>query len=264
MSPAVVSQITVLVSLIMRSLARLVRHDRTGLRILLWHSVAPGRADRGTINVAQLERQLQWLRDNHYNVLPFSEVLRRHVAGLPLPPRATVLTFDDACGSFPRHALPCLQRAGFDATLLVPVAAVSGSTPESPGIPGHMSIAELEALPDNVELGLHSYAHSDYRRMSSQQIRHDLRLCTALRQRLNRRLLPVFAYPFGGVPREPAVATAMQLHFAADGIALGLRIGYGINRWPLQDPWRVRRITVHGTDSFARFICKLTLGRVRL
>jgi peptidoglycan/xylan/chitin deacetylase (PgdA/CDA1 family) len=264
MSPAVVSQLTVLVAAIMRGLSRLVRHDRTGLRILLWHSVAPGHADRGTVNVTQLERQLQWLRDNHYCVLPLSEVLRRHTAGLPLPPRATVLTFDDACHSFPRHAVPCLQRAGFDATLLVPVAAVSGATRDTPGIAGHMSIAELEALPDNIEVGLHSYAHSDYRNMSAQEIQRDLRRCTALRQRIHRRVLPVFAYPFGGVPRQSLVATEMQHHFAADGIALGLRIGYGINPWPLPDPWRVRRITVHGTDNFVRFVCKLTLGRVRL
>jgi peptidoglycan/xylan/chitin deacetylase (PgdA/CDA1 family) len=264
MSPAIVSQVTLLVSLLMRALARLVRHDRTGLRILLWHSVAPDRSDRGTIHVAQLERQLQWLRDHRYCVLPFSEVLRRHAVGLPLPARATVLTFDDACQSFPRHALRCLQRAGFDATLLVPVAAVTGDSPQSPGIKGHMSLAELEALPDNIEVGLHSFAHSDYRSMSAPEIQQDLRQCIALRRRIRRKVLPVFAYPFGGVPRQPAVAEQMQQHFAADGIALGLRIGYGINPWPLRDPWRVRRITVHGNDSLLRFVCKLTLGRVRL
>jgi isopentenyl phosphate kinase len=32
----------------------------------------------------------------------------------------------------------------------------------------------------------------------------------------------------------------------------------------LEDPWRVRRITVHGTDSFAHFVAKLTFGRIKL
>jgi peptidoglycan/xylan/chitin deacetylase (PgdA/CDA1 family) len=263
-SPVVVSQVTVLVTYLMRCVARLVRHDATGLRILLWHSVGFGDGNRQTTSVVQLERQLQWLRDSDYCVLPFTEVLRLHAARLPLPPRAVVLTFDDACASFPRHALPCLLRAGFDATLLVPVAAVSGQSPDTPGVEGHMSIADIDGLPDNIEIGLHSFAHDDYRRMSAGEIREDLRRCTAIRQRIQRRVLPVFAYPFGGVPADRGVALQMQQQLATAGLQLGLRIGYGINRWPLRDQWRVRRITVHGTDSLARFVCKLTFGRVRI
>jgi peptidoglycan/xylan/chitin deacetylase (PgdA/CDA1 family) len=259
----VVSRLTLLLRRLMRGIARLVRHDSTGLRILLWHSVAPGDGDRVTTSVAQLERQLKWLRDHQYCVLPFAEILRRHAAGLPLPQRAVALTFDDACTTFPRHAVPCLLRAGVDATLLVPVAAVCGHSPDAPGIDGHMSIAQIEQLPANVAIGLHSNAHGDYRRMSAAQIREDLRRCMALRQRLRRRVLPVFAYPFGGVPREPELAGLIQNQLAGDGLQIALRIGYGINRWPLQDPWRVRRITVHGTDSFVRFVLKLTFGRVR-
>jgi peptidoglycan/xylan/chitin deacetylase (PgdA/CDA1 family) len=264
MSPMVVSRMTLVFRYLMRCVTRLVWRDGTGLRILLWHSVAPGHGDRATTGVAQLERQLQWLRNHQYCVLPLAEVLRLREAGLPLPPRAVALTFDDACTTFPRHALPCLLRAGFDATLLVPVAAVSGQSPDSPGINGHMSIAEIEHLPESIDIGLHSNAHDDYRGMSAQAIREDLRRCTAFRQRLRRRVLPVFAYPFGGVPRDREMADQMHQQLASEGLQLGLRVGYGINRWPLQDPWRVRRITVHGTDSFLRFVCKVTFGRVRL
>jgi peptidoglycan/xylan/chitin deacetylase (PgdA/CDA1 family) len=263
MSPMVVPRVSLLFRRLMRGVARLVWNDGTGLRILLWHSVAPGAGDRATTSIVQLERQLQWLRDHQYCVLPFAEVLRLHAAGLPLPPRAVALTFDDACQTFPRHALPCLLRAGFDATLLVPVAAVSGESPAAPGIDGHMSIAEIEQLPDNIAVGLHSNAHDDYRSLSAQQIREDLRRCMQFRLRVRRRVLPVFAYPFGGVPRDRAVAGLMEQQLASDGLQLGLRIGYGINRWPLQDPWRIRRITLHGTDSFLCFVLKLTFGRVR-
>jgi peptidoglycan/xylan/chitin deacetylase (PgdA/CDA1 family) len=264
MSPMVVSRLSMAARRLMRGVAGLVRNDGTGLRILLWHSVTPGGSDRATTSVVQLERQLQWLRDHDYCVLPFAEVLRLHAAGQPLPPRAVVLTFDDACSTFPRHAVPCLLRAGFDATLLVPVAAVSGKAPDSPGISGHMSIAEIEQLPENVAVGLHSNAHDDFRRMSAREIREDLRRCTAFRQRIRRRVLPVFAYPFGGVPSDRELASQMHRQLASDGLQLGLRVGYGINPWPLRDPWRVRRISLHGTDSFLSFVCKLTLGRVRL
>jgi peptidoglycan/xylan/chitin deacetylase (PgdA/CDA1 family) len=264
MSPVAVSYVTRLTALAMRAAARVVRQQTDSLRVLLWHGVVPDYPDRSNISVAALDRQLRWLGDHGYNVLPMSDVLRRHTSGQPLPPRAVVLTFDDACASFPRYALPCLQRAGFDATLLVPVAAVSGQSPGQPGVNGHMSLACLENLPGNIDIGLHSYAHQDYRHLSAAQIAEDLRRCTAIRQRLQRRVLPVFAYPFGGVPADHASAWQMQQQLATNGLQLGLRIGYGINRWPLEDPWRVRRITVHGTDSFAHFVAKLTFGRIKL
>lgn len=259
MSPIVISPLTLISRAAARQVARLVPFDRNGLRVLMWHSVGQDRADRGTVEVRRLERQLGWLRDNHYNVLPMGEVLRRHTAGEPLPPRAVVITFDDACASFPRLALPALLRAGFSATVLVPVAAVT-----SPGLDGHMSIRELESLPREIDIGLHSYRHQDYRQMNAAQIADDVRACARLRSQLQRRVLPIFAYPFGGVPRDAQVVGSMCHTFATNGVEFGLRIGYGINPWPLQDPWRVRRIAVHGTDSMLRFACKVTLGRVRL
>ena len=264
MSPIVTSPLTLLSRAAARQVARLAPVDRSGLRVLMWHSVGEGRADRCTVEVRRLERQLRWLLENRYNVLPMADVLRRHTAGEPLPPRAVVITFDDACASFPRLALPALLRAGFSATVLVPVAAVTGRDESSPGLAGHMSIRELERLPREIDIGLHSYRHQDYRQMTATQIADDVRACARLRGRLQRQVLPIFAYPFGGVPRDERVAGSMCHSLAAHGVEFGLRIGYGVNAWPLQDPWRVRRIAVHGTDSMLRFACKVALGRVRL
>lgn len=264
MSPIVISSLTLLRRAAARQVARLVPFDRSGLRVLMWHGVGEERADRYNVQAPRFERQLRWLRENRYNVLPMADVLRRHTAGEPLPPRAVVLTFDDACASFPRLALPALLRAGFSATVLVPVAWVSGEDESTSGRAGHMSIRDLELLPREIDIGLHSYRHQDYRQLTATQIADDVRACARLRGRLQRPVLPIFAYPFGGVPRDGRVVGSMCHSFAAHGVEFGLRIGYGINPWPLPDPWRVRRIAVHGTDSMLRFACKVTLGRVRL
>ena len=264
MSPIVTAPLTLLGRGAARQIARLVPFDGSGLRVLMWHSVSIDHADRGTVDLRRFERQLQWLCDNRYHVLPFAEVLRRHTSGDPLPAHAVVLTFDDACLSFPRLALPALRRAGFSATVLVPVAAVTGRDEVSSGARGHMSIRDLESLPREIDIGLHSYRHRDYRQMNATQIADDVRACARLGQQLSRAVLPIFAYPFGGVPRDQQVVGSMCHTFAAHGVEFGLRIGYGINPWPLRDPWRVRRIAVHGTDSMLRFACKVTLGRVRL
>jgi peptidoglycan/xylan/chitin deacetylase (PgdA/CDA1 family) len=264
MSPQTVSPMAAFGRRMLQRATRLLPFNHNGLRILMWHSVGLNHADRSTVDVQRLDRQLRWLRDNDYNVLSFSEVLQRHASGQPLPPRSVVLTFDDACASFPRLALPALMRAGFSATLLVPVAAVSGPDSAQPGLKGHMSIDDIDQLPDSIDIGLHSYEHRDYRQLSAAQIGADVRSCSTLAARLRRSLLPVFAYPFGGVPRNPALAGHTRDALKRCGMQMALRIGYGINRWPFSDPWRLKRIAVHGTDSMFRFACKLSYGRVRL
>lgn len=264
MSPIQASHLSSLALSLLPYAARIVRHDRHGLRVLLWHNVEPDRGDRYTTRLADFERQLRWLRDNAYNVLSFREVLQRHAAAMPLPPRSVVLTFDDACAPFTRFALPALQQAGFGATMMVPVGCVYGADPESAPIPGRMSIRDLERLPESIEIGLHSFAHDNYRELSGEEIERDVKRCSVLQTQLCRPVTPVLAYPFGGLPRRSDGRQCLQRTLADCGVALGLRIGYGINPWPLRDWWRVRRITIHGTDSFIRFACKLTFGRVRL
>lgn len=264
MSPILASHLSMLAPSLLPYAARMIRHDREGLRVLLWHNVEPDGGDRYTTRLADFERQLRWLRDNRFSVLPFSEVLRRHAAEQPLPPRSVVLTFDDACAPFTRYALPALERAGFGATMMVPVGCVCGADSETAPVPGRMSIRDLDRLPESIEIGLHSFAHNNYRELDEEEIDRDVRRCAELQSRLSRPITPVLAYPFGGLPRRSARRRRLQRTLADCGVALGLRIGYGINPWPLRDWWRVRRITIHGTDSFIRYACKVTFGRVRL
>jgi peptidoglycan/xylan/chitin deacetylase (PgdA/CDA1 family) len=103
------------------------------LRVLMYHRVAEPDADAdlnpGLISArpAEFAQQMHFLA-RRYRVLSLPEVLECCRKQLPLPPRAVLLTFDDAYRDFAEHAWPVLCRLRLPATLFVPTAY-----PDRPG-----------------------------------------------------------------------------------------------------------------------------------
>lgn len=77
-----------------------------------------------TTPVAEFERHLQYFRDTGTRVMTLDEVADLVAAGRPLPPRAVVITIDDADRSVYRQAYPLLRKYGLRAHLFVPTGQV--------------------------------------------------------------------------------------------------------------------------------------------
>lgn len=82
------------------------------LRVLTYHRVD---------EPEPFERQMEHL-SLRYHVVSIARVLTALEGGPPLPPRAVLLTFDDAYTSFASVAWPILRAHGFPATVFVPTA----------------------------------------------------------------------------------------------------------------------------------------------
>jgi peptidoglycan/xylan/chitin deacetylase (PgdA/CDA1 family) len=97
------------------------------LRVLMYHRVIePAAADGHNPSVvsaspATFARQMRHLARN-YRVVSAEEVLGAVHDRHPLPPRAVLITFDDAYRDFGEIAWPILRRYGLSATLFVPTA----------------------------------------------------------------------------------------------------------------------------------------------
>jgi peptidoglycan/xylan/chitin deacetylase (PgdA/CDA1 family) len=97
------------------------------LRILTYHRIADPASDPnlypGLISTTPegFDAQLAWLSRTH-RVISLAELLEARRRGTPLPPRALLLTFDDAYHDFAESAWPTLRRHGLPATLFVPTA----------------------------------------------------------------------------------------------------------------------------------------------
>jgi len=96
------------------------------LRVLTYHrvdwpDVGAGRYPRLMVSPEAFAAQMQ-LVARRFRVLSMPELLAAARTGTPLPPRALLLTFDDAYADFATHAWPVLKRHGLPATLFVPTA----------------------------------------------------------------------------------------------------------------------------------------------
>lgn len=97
------------------------------LRVLVYHRVGEPEAepdlDPGLISATPDEFRIQMeLVSKHYHPVSLHTVLAAHRGETCLPPRAVLITFDDAYLDFASQAWPILQDFGLPAVMFVPTA----------------------------------------------------------------------------------------------------------------------------------------------
>src|SRR5215208_1501406 len=99
------------------------------LRILMYHKVNDIPDNPTTVPVGRFDEQLHQLAALGYRVVGLDAVLDHYTRGLPLPPKAILITFDDGYRDILENALPVLQAHGHSAVIFVPVAYMEDATP---------------------------------------------------------------------------------------------------------------------------------------
>ncbi|BBI33740.1 polysaccharide deacetylase family protein [Cohnella abietis] len=78
--------------------------------VLMYHDVSPKPEDAGTLSVDHLDKQLQLMKDNNFNIITMSQYRDFILQASPVPENAVLLTFDDGYESLYTHAYPVLQK----------------------------------------------------------------------------------------------------------------------------------------------------------
>jgi len=96
------------------------------LRVITYHRVdwpgaVPGSYPRLMVSPEVFAAQMGFIA-RRFRVLSMPELLAAARTGAGLPPRALLITFDDAYTDFATHAWPVLQQEALPATLFVPTA----------------------------------------------------------------------------------------------------------------------------------------------
>jgi peptidoglycan/xylan/chitin deacetylase (PgdA/CDA1 family) len=99
------------------------------LRALMYHKVNDLSGNPVTVPTGLFDEQMAQLRDLGYAVVGLDAVLGHYLRGEPLPPGATLITFDDGYRDNLENALPILERHGYRAVLFVPIGFVGESRP---------------------------------------------------------------------------------------------------------------------------------------
>lgn len=238
--------------------------------ILCYHAVAAAWRTSLAVPLERLTAQLERFAERGFVGLTFTEAERRRQAGT-LPPRALVVTFDDAFASL-LAARPVLARLGFPATVFAVADFLGGDRLlEWPGIEHWLQTEhreELHALPEaelralqgeGWEIGSHSVTHPRLPSLDDDACLRELERSRAL---LAERFgsCESVAYPYGLVDARVAGLAARAGYAAGCSLTFSHRVDE-----PLARP----RIAVSGTDRAAREWAKMAplslwLRRTRL
>jgi peptidoglycan/xylan/chitin deacetylase (PgdA/CDA1 family) len=102
--------------------------ERT-LRVLMYHKVNDVRPNPTTVPTAVFAEQMALLGELGYTPVALDAVRDHYVDGVPLPPSAVLITFDDGYRDNLEHALPILRRHGYPAVLFVPIGFLDDGRP---------------------------------------------------------------------------------------------------------------------------------------
>jgi peptidoglycan/xylan/chitin deacetylase (PgdA/CDA1 family) len=236
------------------------RPARRGTPILMYHQVGPHRPrsalNRWRVPEEEFRWQLDALARRGYRGVALRDLLDTPSA----PERCAVLTFDDGYRGVFQHALPALLSRAFSATVFVVADKVGGANDwdaETPGEP-LLSADEIRALHTaGVEVGSHGATHCPLTRLSDADLVREVAGSKATLERLTGVPVTSFCYPYGDF--DDRVVGAVR----AAGYRTAAVIRGGISP-DLSDPFRLKRVSVRGTNTRLDFTLALTRGRSRL
>ncbi|MFA6384383.1 MAG: polysaccharide deacetylase family protein [Candidatus Omnitrophota bacterium] len=169
------------------------------LPIAMYHSVQPvvPEGNRLIVSVKTFERQMRFLKENKYAVLPLEQAAFLISQKKRMPSRSIVLTFDDGNLDNYLYAFPVLKKYGLPATIFLVVNDI--------GKPDKLDLDQIRQMRDSglISFGSHSMSHPflECITLDAELIREINGSKTSLESLLGRSV-PAFSYPCGRLNRD--------------------------------------------------------------
>lgn len=234
------------------------RQFATGVPVLMYHAfTSSGERDRFVLPASSFATQMRLLGALRYRVITLEELAAALRSGEPLPRRAVVLTIDDGYRDNFEIAQPILEKHGFGANLYLVSGRLGASSDW--GDPGALASRPMLS-PEQVEamraggtrLGGHTRNHPRLTEIDDAAVEDEIGGCREdLREALGEEV-ESFAYPYGLFDERAVEAVEAAGYSAA--CTTEVRPAR-----PGDDPFRIPRIEVEGSDSALRFLRRLLL-----
>ena len=142
-----------------------------------------------TVATDVFQKQMQYLHDKGYSVIPMASLINFFDTGAGLPSKPILLTFDDGYSDFISDALSILKQFGYPATLFLPTGLAEN--------PGYVSWSSLnDANSNKILIANHTWSHKS---VATDQATIEKEITTADKQLADHGFNSpkVFAYPYG-------------------------------------------------------------------
>jgi peptidoglycan/xylan/chitin deacetylase (PgdA/CDA1 family) len=172
----------------------------TGVTVLIYHRFGEDKYPSTNISLDRFNEQLEFLRNNNYQVISLEQLVLSLKGGSTLPDRAVVITVDDGYRSVYTEAWPILKQFGYPFTVFVYAKSTENK---------HWNYLTWEQIKEMKAAGVdfqnHGYAHDHMAFKPSEMniaeyktwIRADLAVSTKILSEELKERPRFFAVPYG-------------------------------------------------------------------
>lgn len=169
--------------------------------MLMYHHVAEKTCDILYVPTEDFDRQMKFLRDRKYNVIPLRELVDSIVQKKKLPRNTVVITLDDGYENNFTNAYPILKKYNIPAIIF--------ALPGHCGWKGYLTRQQLKELSDNgIDIGSHTMNDVWLPSRSDEEVRKELVDSKKALEEITGKKIDFFCYPVGGF--DERVRTAVM------------------------------------------------------
>lgn len=210
--------------------------------VLAYHVVSDAPSGRYQLSTTKFREQMAYLAQNGYTTLTADEYHAVMTLQAPAPPKPVLLTFDDGTTDFVTNVVPVLQQHGFEA--------VQFAVSDWIGTPGHLSAAQLAALPATVDVENHTKDHAALSSIGYDASLASVQTADAVISGITGEPTQYLAYPYGRYDANGQAAVR------AAGIRMAFTVSAGLTS-PGDDLLALNRNMIVSSETLSSFIKKL-------
>ena len=193
--------------------------------------------DKRYIRPLTFDKQMKFLKDHKYNVIPLEEFANSLKEKKPMPRDTIVITFDDGHIDNYQYAYPILRKYNLPATMFI----ITGEI----GKENFLTLEQIKEMSDSglITIGSHTVSHKHLPSLQDKErIRKEIILSKQVLEAIIKKRVNCFSYPIGGFNEE-----IRQMVIGA-GYTIAVATSPGLN-YPQDDPFAIKRVRISESSS---------------